>query len=177
VSRFTDKFTRLDRLLSTVGDGTGTTNANVDGSVTPVVFKILPPATGSIVIVTMHVYIRDTGAFSLDKYGALTTRTNGTQIGVFNQADDSLAIDYTAGLPIRANGGLMFLAFESRIEAYTAGDDFCLSRFRFADTGIRTILRSGDETYFGAKVRDDLTGLVEHLFLVRGFSRPGGPVG
>ena len=41
----------INRILDTNGDGTGSTNQAVDGSVTPVTFK-LAPAAGEVILVS-----------------------------------------------------------------------------------------------------------------------------
>lgn len=169
LERFTDNYARLDRVLDTIGDGEGTTNANVNGSVTPVVFKIAPPASGWIAITHLHALIRDNGNFSAEKYGVIAGLTNGIQVGMFLTADDSLLVDYLSGLPIKNNTGWGRANFDVDVKAWAAGDEILLSEWNLTDAGTTPKLTAGDAFYFGVKIRDDLTTLVEHYFTIEGF--------
>ena len=168
--RFTDVTPRADRLLDTNGDGTGTKNANVDGSVTPVVFKCSPPATGAVVIERIMINVRDSGTFTAEKYGALAELTNGIEVGIFSDSDDSLVTDYLDGVPIKSNAGWGRACYDVDVKTWGAGDSFLLMRWTLSKSGTRLILRDSDNYSFGIKVNDDLTGLVEHYFTCQGFS-------
>ena len=51
----------ISRRLDVTGDGSGNASMNVNGSVTPVVFKIAPAATELILISRVIIYVKDTG--------------------------------------------------------------------------------------------------------------------
>jgi hypothetical protein len=168
---FTDDHSPVYRYLDTNGDGTGTKNANVNGSVTPVVFKISPPSAGKIVLARLIVEVRDTGVFSAEKYGNLATLTNGMQVGFVDDSTGELVTDYTDGLPVKYNAGWGGLCYDVSLKTWGVGDEVLLVRWTFERAGISPILAPGGDA-FGVRVRDDLTGLVEHYFHVQGYSKP-----
>jgi len=162
----------LAQFLSTNGDGTGTVNANVNGAVTPVVFKISPPATGSIVITRLIVTIRDNGTFSAEKYGVISELANGVEVGRLNDTTDAVEQDLTSGIPITTNASWGRLCYDVDLKTWGAGDSFLLVRWTFAKHGSCPLLISGGPA-LGISINDDLTTLVEHHFLVQGFTDPG----
>ena len=164
--------TRVDRTPDTVGDGTGTKNANVNGATTAVVFKINLPSTRWINLARMIVEVRDAGQFSAERYGFIANGlTNGIQVGRFLTADDSLSVDYLDGLPVKHNAAWGRHCYDTTLRTWGAGDQFLHARWTFSRAGIFTHMRSTDASYFGVKIRDDCTGLVEHYFTVQGYSR------
>jgi len=68
------------RFLDTVGDGSGNANANVNGAVTPIDFKVVVPMGYLLMLDEMLVSVRDNGAFVTSGYGGLPALTNGVQV-------------------------------------------------------------------------------------------------
>jgi hypothetical protein len=141
----------------------------VDGSVTPQVFKISPPSKGIIVLHRMLVEIRDTGVFQVQTYGALVELTNGVQIGMIDDDTGALVEDFTDGDPIKNDGGYAQVCHDTRLLDWGNGDKFLTVRWSFDRAGTHVLLRPGGPA-FGIIVRDNLTGLVEHEFVVQGWS-------
>jgi hypothetical protein len=170
--RFTDVFPRVDRVLDTNGDGTGTKDSSVDGSVTQQIFKINPPAEGVIILERMLVEIRFTGAGRAQDYGDISGGlATGLDIGVFNESDDSLAIDYLDGIPIQTNAGWGRVCYDVDQKDWGAGDKFMQIRWTFTRAGTGTMLSEGDTAYFGVHIHDNLSTLVDQYFTVQGYSR------
>jgi hypothetical protein len=157
------------RLLDTVGDGTGTKNANVNGSVTPVTFKLITeegPHRNELYRMVVHIV--DAGPLNADDYGGIAGGlVNGLDIGIYN-ADDSLLLDLLDGLPVKTNSDWGRLCYDVKtLDFGTGTDDAVAVRWTFSkDMGGPIILEEGQ--YIGVTVNDNLTGLIEHYFTLRG---------
>ena len=153
----------ISQLLDTNGDGTGTTNAKVDGSSTPVVFKFAP--TRNCRIHRMMVFVEDAGAVVAANYGAVAgPLTNGI---IVTHTDDSGTVTNLHGqVAITNNADWARLCYDVTYSGFAAGNDFVHVRWTFDKTGIPLIMESGDT--LKVTVRDNLTGLVEHYFHIQG---------
>lgn len=155
--------TPIFRFLDTVGNGTGTKNANVNGVVTPVPFKIVPPAGARYRLHRMMVKISDDAVVSAEKYGGIAALANGIEVEVDLDGD---TIDLLDGVPITGNADWGKVCYDTHVVDYGAGNNIILVRWTFAKSGAPLSLTSSDE--FRVTVNDDLTGLVEHYFQVQG---------
>lgn len=152
--------------LDTNGDGTGSTDANVNGSVTPVLFKLSPPESGWLRAARMLVHIRQGGVFRAETYGALGELANGIKIGWWNDADE-LVGDFLDGETITTNAGWGHWCYDVDLKTWGNGDSFILVRWTFAKGGTVPILHPGSY-HLGVQVNDDLTGLASHAFVIQG---------
>ncbi len=151
-------------------DGDGSTfNANVDGSVTPQLFWYSPPQNTKARIYRMIIFVRDTGVFTADGFGALAALTNGIDIYVArnNAASGATILNLDADNKVQSNADWGRLCYDARLDAYGSGDNFIVVRWTFANTG--AYLTLGENDYIIAEINDDLTGLVEHTYTVQGF--------
>lgn len=151
------------RHLDTVGDGTGSIDGNGNYSVTPRKLKLT--AASELDLHRMMVEIRDTGAFSAEKYGALAELTNGVKVEAID-ADDNVLIDLLDGTPIKSNAEWGANCYDVDLKTWGAGDEFVLVRWTFAKAGAPLTLHAGESLQ--VTLQDDLSGLVEHHFLVQG---------
>lgn len=160
---------RISQFLDTTGDGTGTENANVDGSSTPVIFKIQPAQGEVFQLNRMLVHIEDSGTFQSDTYGAILAAaiSTGVQVQVRLTSDDSVIQDLTNGVPVESNQQWGRFCYDTRLDSYIGGgNDHVHVRWTFERDGAPIIL---DETmYFCIIINDDFTGLVEHYFRITG---------
>lgn len=154
----------FSRFLDTVGDGTGIFNANVNGSVTPVEFKLVVPDKTIIFIQELVVTVRDGGQFVSGGYGALPALTNGIKIYYKKRGGDSF-IDRTPQKAIDCNGCWAIIAsrYEQRL---TAVNDQAHSSVHWFHTPLQ--MYPGGE--YKIVIRDDLTGLTLHSFRIHGAS-------
>ena len=159
--------TTIFRYLDTVGDGTGTKNANVDGSSTPVVFKIKPAAGQIFRISSMITTIRDAGTFGAEGYGVLSELSNGVDVLTYDGA--ATVLDLTDGLSLTTNASWARACYDADVKTWGAGDQFLSARWTFAKSGqmIRLDGDAGEELRI--VVNDNLTGLVEHYFFINGY--------
>ena len=165
-----DAFPLLRRHLDTEGTGTGSHDANVDGSITPQTFRISPPSSGFFAISQLVCFIEDAGNFTTLRYGALPELTTGLTIGFFDTDTGALVTDYTAAHKIKTNADWAMFAWETALNTWGGGDSHFVARWNITHTGTRIILPQGGDVSFGVRVSDDLTGLTAHEFIVEGHS-------
>ena len=162
----------LQRYLDTNGDGTGTKNANVNGSVTPVVFKIQPSADQAMEIGEVIIHIEDVGGFDSGKYGNAIIMANGIEVGVYNTSNDALLRDMLDGIDVLTNHDWGRTAQDIQYLDFGTGNPGLFARWTF--NGGEPIELTEDE-YLGITINDDLTGLVEHFFFAHGSYKRGAP--
>lgn len=165
----------LNRHLDTVGDGTGSHDANVDGSAEsdlgPVLFRINAPADGTHVIHRLHVVLEDTGNFNTNTYGSIAQLTNGLRVGYFNTTTNAIVDDLTSTHPIKDNFGWSLHAYPATLNAWGGGNQHLVAIWDFAEDGCSLHVTSQyPDRCFGVEVRDDLTNLVAHEFVVYGYT-------
>jgi len=158
--------TYLCRYLDTIGDGSGTKNANGDFSVTPKTFFIQPPATQIFRISRLLINIRDTGSLDTGNYGNNITLTNGIQIKLVD--DFSTLLDLTDGLPIFTNIDWNKYCFNLDISTFGAGDQYLNLRWSFFRGQTILRLKGANNERLEAQLNDNFTSLVQHFFLVQG---------
>ena len=145
--------------------------ANVNGSVTPQVFKCIPPAGHQMFLTEMHIHYGDTAVWSADEFGNIgAALANGLGVAVHLTADDSVVSDLTDGIPITTNADWGRFAIERQIDNFGSGEDFLNIRWDFVKNG--TPLHISDKHYFAVTVNDDLTGLTDLTFMMHGFNIP-----
>lgn len=152
------------RFLDTNGDGSGTKNANVDGSGTPQVFKIVP--TRSIAIARMIVHIEDAGAIAGGNYGAVAALANGVEVGIYTVDGDALVTDLLDGLDVQTNAQWARFCYDVSNITFASGNNYVNVRWTFAKSG--AAVNVTPDKYFAVTVNDNLTGLVDHTFIVQG---------
>ena len=168
--------TNFTHVLDTVGDGTGSKNANGNYASTPGTFILKPPADRVFGVNEMLVLIRDT-VIKSDGYGAITGGlTNGVSVHVVN--DHEILEDLTNGMPVKTTAG--WAAFCEKVGAPEwdpgSAPKFFGGRWDFV-TGREQnpiILRgnahnsSRNNERLVIILNDDLTGLIDHFFVCKG---------
>lgn len=164
----------ITKLLDTVGDGTGSHDAVVDGSVTPIDFMVIGRPGVRSHIHSLSVIIQDTGAlFAADKYGALDELTNGLEVIYTN---DIIELSLTNGTGIKSHACWARFAQPTTENTAGQGDDYLSVHWRFTDSGGTPIILQDNPAWkLIVRVRDDLTGLERHEFVAQGnFTTPSG---
>lgn len=165
-------FGRVDkeiyRFLDTVGDGSGTKNANGNYSNSGgqnFLYVASDPVPS--VLWRLIVNIRDGGGgFSADGYGGLAALSNGITISV-RDSGGGVLLNITDDVPIQSNGDWARFCFDTGVDDFGSGDDFLKVRWTFANSGRPLILNPGER--FVVNLADDLTGLTSHYFNLQGF--------
>jgi len=167
-ARISDVFPYVVRHLA---DNEGNHDANVDGSVEPVVFKLRPPTTGIYVVTELVVNIEASQSFRTNTYGSLPQLTNGLRIGYFDDETNAIVEDITAEHPIRKNVDWAMYAFPVELNSWGGGNSHLTARWSLGDVGTKMIVQAGSNLAIGVEIRDDLSSLVTHEFVVHGYSR------
>ena len=150
--------------LSSVGDGTGT--SNWIGDHTPEKAKYVCPAGKLAFIHRMLIEIADVGVIGVLGYGALAALDPGWLMKVYD-SDDTALVDLTGGHAIEGNGELAALCYDATLNDYGAGNaGYVNARYSFDRAGHPLILKAGQ--YLSIDFNHDFTGLVQHRFMVQG---------
>lgn len=154
------------RYLDTVGDGTGTMNANGDYSATAQDF-FFQPAFG-VYVFRMIIMIEDTNGMRAEEYGNLGVALNNGYTIMKKDSDDIVQLDINDSVSIKTNAEIGRSGFETDIKSWGAGDEVLLAGCKFADTGAPLELDRNDKLV--VTLNDDFTGLIEHFFMVQGIA-------
>ena len=150
--------------MSSDGTPSGMINLNVNGSVTPVDFWVEPPIPKSVLkIEALTVTINDTGNPSSTGYGNLATLTNGMQL-FFEINGFKIPVE----TPIKRNVDLVGRSqiFEVIQFATVRTVVFRDLLSQYSTSGFQIDARRSEK--FGVTVRDDLSTLSNHNFIVKG---------
>lgn len=156
------------RFLDTVGDGTGTKNANGDYS-TPDRFLISPSGDVGYFLNRMIVDIEDTAGIQQNEYGNLgVALTNGINIRI-RDASDAVQLDLLDGVPIKTNDGWGRQCYDVVLQSWdtTPVNESVHVRWTFAAAGQPLYIPAGWS--FNVELADNLTGLIAHYFQVQGW--------
>ena len=140
----------------------GITNMNVDGSVTPVVFTILPlnlsPTSNQWDIVRMIFAIQDGSSMDSSMFGSIA---GGITNGIVVRQKNGFFQNY---FNVKTNGDFALRAYDIAFDdrASPQGEYFFRSRRTFggqSKTGVTIRLAGEDDDEFQVIIQDDLTGL------------------
>lgn len=151
--------------LGTIGDGTGVTNMNVDGSIVPVIFKIKPPIGEIWRIATWNLYIQDSGSFDATRWGNGLILTNGVLPRVKIDGITQNLLDF----PIKNTGDIAALAGTVTPLAIGVGDEILTAIWSFINQGQYLRLIGDNEDELQLVIQDDLTALNMQYVQVLGY--------
>lgn len=153
------------RFLDTNGDGSGTKNANGDYSLTPDEFYF--EAARDCNIARMIIHIEDTSGMQVQDYGNITSGiTNGYAVKVQDESQNDVR-DFTDGAVIKTNGDIGRMCYDVEVKTWGSGNEELQARFTFAKAGYPLYLPAGYR--LSITFNDDLSGLVEHYFMIQGY--------
>jgi hypothetical protein len=141
-------------------------NANVDGSSTPVNFVLTNDSNISVDVARVLIHITDEASQALTdgQFGALAELTRGIVLRKLNA--DGTYINYWGG-PIKNNGGFGLVAYDKEYDpAPPSGQKGIRVRFTFTKHGSFARLTNGEQLQL--VVQDDLTGLVLFNIMAEG---------
>jgi hypothetical protein len=143
----------LSRFLDTVGDGSGSPNIAVDGSVTPVVFRLTASPPGHThYLFTAHYCMEWSGAYDAEDFGGNGPLSNGLLIG--KEDPEGTFYDVFKGQPLRHNHEF-FRYFAGTTVDKTLSLNTLMADFRAGEIGAPFVLRPGWSLVI--VVQDDLT--------------------
>jgi hypothetical protein len=155
--------------MDTVGDGTGSIDGNIDGSVTPQILRI-KASVDILYVERIIIFWQDTQP-AATKYGGIAQLANGVQLlykRFVGDPEETTLIDLTAGSPIIDNSHWKALCHDEIFQSYGTGDDAATYRYTFSkDTGgSPLVLTAANKEELQIVINDDLTGLTEHHFRI-----------
>lgn len=153
-------------LLDAVGDGSGSTAMNVNGSEAAAVFRYNAPAGYEATVERITIAYADSANPIAEKYGGRAELTNGVQVGVYDTAN-ALVLPLTpVAIKSNAGWGSVTCSREAR-EDYGSGNNFWSYCWLWSEGGSVLTLPSGYS--IRATVADDLSGMVSHTISVKGY--------
>ena len=141
----------------------GSADMNVNGSVTPVVFSVSPPAGEVWRIASWSLYVQDGGTFDAEKWGNGITMTNGL-VPMVNYGGTSYDL---LDFPLINSGDLSSVSDGINHYAFGAGDEIITAEWSFVANG--QYLRLTENDAIQIVVNDDLTGLTKQYSLIKGY--------
>ena len=155
--------TPKNRLLDTNGDGTGAIDLRVDGSVTPVYFKLTVPEGHIYLISSIHTYVQGSPLGAANWAGG-TALTNGLDYGQFV---DGVFVSNLTQKKIKVNGDYAIVGSATSAFLGTSTDAYTAA-LHLADTyGGYHRINAGDS--YAVKVQDNLTAAGDGTFVQIGF--------
>jgi hypothetical protein len=158
----------LYRYLDTVGDGSGTKNANGDYSATTATLLLTPSAGEYFHVNRMIVSIEDSSGGSAAEYGNATALDSGILVLV-NDANGTVA-DLTDSEKITTNASWGKLCYDVDQKTWGTGNELFLVRWTFGKSGQMVTLDGDQGEYMEVKIHGNCSGLVSHYFMVQGMT-------
>ncbi|MHC4316827.1 MAG: hypothetical protein ACYSW3_30670 [Planctomycetota bacterium] len=162
----------ISRVLDTVGDGSGTTDAignYAGGSIED--FMIKPASDEVFVLTRMLIQVVDTTGMDADKYGNNITLTNGIHVLVTDGVGSTIMELTDPNNPIIANGDWGAFCYDVDVKTWGTGNNHLLARWTFAKSGEDVYLRGHRGEQLVVRLNDDFSGLIHHHFVVQGYSQ------
>lgn len=137
---------------------------SVDGSVTPVIFEIKPPANTVYHIATIKFIMRQS-AMQWQLFGAEPELTNGLEIGMYGDhpilGPDALLSDFLDGEPVKnLSEFAVHMTQESRGQSFGGGQDlFSGNLLIHQNAGTRIVLDGDKNQSIKLTVNDNLTNI------------------
>lgn len=155
---------RIDQLLDSVGNGTGTT----EQATTADEYMFKP--TVNVILERMLVGIEDDAKFAAEKYGGIAALSNGILITVKDSGDNVVHTFTPKAITKTWEWGLIS-GSDVTPSDYTTGNDRVLIRWTFSKAGRPLVIDGVKGDYLSVNVQDDLTALVSQIMQVQGFKR------
>lgn len=152
----------------------GTLTEILPADATAGTWSFVPTGSQIVALHRMLPFVRDTGAFYAERYGALgAALTNGISFGVYGTVDgvaDTLLYRLTdANHPIKTNADWTAYCYDANYISYGQGDNMLAVRWTFARSGQPIYLDASKGQYLAMSVADTLSGLVDHHVAVQGY--------
>ena len=153
------------RRIDLIGDGSGSDDMNVDGSVTPVVFKFKPEVGEVARIYSGVLSLFDVGTIDAEGWGNAPPLTNGFTINV---KISNVTIPLIA-FPVTSIGDVASITGDVKHLAFGTGDEIITSVTNFAVSGVPIRLDGTNGDEFQIIVNDDVSYLDKQHFQVSGY--------
>lgn len=138
---------------------------SVDGSITPVVFTLAPPANQIWRVSRWMISIQDEKGFDVGTFGSNGTLTNGIMPRIKQGSVTNDILEFG----IKSNGDIASAAYDMTLHTFGNTDDTLVAQLSFTKMGqfIRLDGSVGDELQ--VVVNDDLTSVNKIHILAQGY--------
>lgn len=160
----------LNRMLDTVGDGSGVTNANGDYTAAAALFTIAPGPGEIFEIAQLQVEIQTSGGGNTIRPNRYADISGGLTSGVNIHTHNGLVVlrqITEASQPIRDNRDWVRNAYEVSTETDQA-NGFMHVLWDFAKQDAKIVIDGDASEELRVRLNDNFTGLIGHTFTVRG---------
>lgn len=137
---------------------------NVDGSVTPVEFEIVPP-TGFIYYIHTVIITMVDSSINFTKFGGITALTNGIKIEI---KQDGGSLTESPQSPIKVNKEFYQFGYDTTLQSATE-DIFVAKLLVKIDSGTIIKLVDSSSDLIKITVRDDLTAITDFKVVALGY--------
>lgn len=153
--------------LSTNGDGTGVINAIGDYSLTPTRFYVQPALNQSFILSELEIQLSDIGQFKIDTYGNIAGGlTNGYDLLIKRNGVTMSQLNVTG--PLKTNDDISHLTSRHIFIDWATIDNSFHVTYSHLDYGSKFKLEGNKLDTLEVTLNDNLAGLVDHYFIVRG---------
>ena len=161
------------RFIDSVGDGSGSINLNVNGSVTPVIFRYTPSFTDVVYIRRLIFYLSDTGTLDSGGFGNGAALTNGIEFMGMRNVGLPSEFRFTDGSfrPIKTNTEWQSYAHDIIHSSWGTGDESYSVRYTLEKDGTDLALTSANLDEFWIIINDDLSGISDVRCKIGAWSR------
>lgn len=153
------------QFMTEVGASPENVDAIGDYSSEAAIFEVRPPDGETWNIARLIISVTDSGSFDSGAYGNGITLTNGITLRVSN--DDGIVYNMTPD-PIITTVDWSEYCYDGRVDSFGTGNNAFFARWTFRNAGLFLQLDSRRNERLELVVNDDLTGLIQHRFLVQG---------
>lgn len=149
----------------------GSTNGNYGSHLTNENWEYAPSARSTMRVMRMLVTIEDTSGIAQDEYGNLgASLTSGILVRTADSSGATI-LDLLDGGAIRTNADWSRYCYDVQLHSWTASptNEMVSVRWTFDKAGVPIRLEGGKSESIQVRLRDNLTGLVTHNFIVQGY--------
>lgn len=158
--------TQRQLYTSRLQDTNGNTNMAVDGSTTPVSFKLQPPQDQIIRVASWFIYIEDEKGFNVTDYAALNTPlTNGMTVNAKIGGKEGQMFNF----PIKAISDILSVTYEVKLNTFGNDNDVLVAEIDFTKFGQYVRLDGSLGDYLEVVINDDLTELGSQYVTANGY--------
>ena len=161
----------INRFLDLNGDGTGSkkvTGNYSDGGLGLTSFKIAPPAGQVFRLARLIIHVSDIGPIQNGGfYGTDITLTNGINMSAKSKGLEER--DMLDGQNVFTTLDWGRFCYDVSSTDFSSGINVFQTRWTFTETGQYGRLVGDDGDFLSLNFHDDLSGLVDHTFLVQGY--------
>lgn len=152
-------------------DSSGVSNSmNVNGSVTPQLFKYQVPPGKKAWLTRLIIHYTDNGVFSGAEYGAGSALSNGIEIFTAAESTPTTPILNFTPLPVIANADWGRYCYDISYLSWSDVNNRSLQgRWTFGRAGNIPVIDGDNLEFLGTYVRDDLSSLIDHTLMLQGY--------